>query len=144
MTSLQVSIIVITWQMGNQFRYSIEVRQGNYDNIATSDQDKKDATRKAVDTNGTKAKTKKLKGIYKSKNAATVSAHAESKRIKDQQAKFSINLDYAYSTVSTERSITLREFKAKIDALKWTVDKALHTYSKYGGLTTQLDLLATL
>ena len=34
--------------MGNQFRYSIEVRQGNYDNIATSDQDKKDATRKAV------------------------------------------------------------------------------------------------
>ena len=103
-----MSIIVITWQMGNPFRYSIEVRQGNYDNIATSDQDKKDATRKAVDTNGTKAKTKKLKGIYKSKNAATVSAHAESKRIKDQQVKFSINLDYAYSAVSTERSITLR------------------------------------
>ncbi|WP_181416331.1 hypothetical protein [Psychrobacter fozii] len=49
---------MIIRQMGNQFRYSIEVRQGNYDNVATSDQDKKDATRKAVDTNGTKAKTK--------------------------------------------------------------------------------------
>lgn len=43
-----MSIIVIIRQMGNQFRYSIEVRQGNYDNVATSDQDKKDATRNAV------------------------------------------------------------------------------------------------
>ncbi|MBF2720445.1 hypothetical protein IP510_11190 [Psychrobacter sp. NG254] len=46
--SLEVSIIVIIRQMGNQFRYSIEDRQGNYDNVATSHQDKKDATRKAV------------------------------------------------------------------------------------------------
>ena len=46
--SLEVSIIVIIRQMGNPFRYSIEDRQGNYDNVATSDQDKKDATCKAV------------------------------------------------------------------------------------------------
>jgi hypothetical protein len=55
---LEVSIIVIIRQMGNQFRYSIEDRQDNCDNVATSDQDKKDTTRKTEDTNGKNTKIK--------------------------------------------------------------------------------------
>lgn len=137
-----LNITVITRQTGDQFRYSVEDRQGDYDNVATSYQDKKTASRKTVDTNGSKAKTKKLKGTCKSKEAATAAAHAESKRIKDQQAKFSISPAYAYPAITTESPIQLQGFKAEIDALKWTVDKAVHGYSKSGGLTTQLDLLA--
>ena len=139
-----LDITIITRQTGDQFRYSVEDRQGDYDNVATSYQDKKTAKRKTVDTNGTKAKTKKLKGTYKSKEAATAAAHAESKRIKEQQAKFSITTAYAYPAVTTESPITLQGFKAEIDALKWTVDKATHTYGKSSGLTTQLELLASL
>ena len=139
-----LDITIITRQTGDQFRYSVEDRQGDYDNVATSYQDKKTAKRKTVDTNGTKAKTKKLKGTYKSKEAATAAANAEAKRIKEEQAKFSITTAYAYPAVTTESPIQLQGFKAEIDALKWTVDKAVHSYSKNSGLTTQLDLLASL
>ena len=137
-----MDITVITRQTGDQFRYTVEDRQGDYDNVATSYQDKKTASRKTIDTNGTKAKTKKLKGTYKSKEAATAAAYAESKRIKDQQAKFSISPAYAYPAVTTESPVMLQGFKAEIDSLKWTVNKAVHSYSKSGGLMTQIDLLA--
>ncbi|MEL0620480.1 hypothetical protein [Psychrobacter proteolyticus] len=64
--------------------------------------------------------------------------------VNSQQAKFSISPAYAYPSVTTENPITLQGYKAEIDVLKWTVDKAVHSYSKSGGLITQLDLLAAL
>ncbi|WP_227671465.1 contractile injection system protein, VgrG/Pvc8 family [Psychrobacter sp. 72-O-c] len=139
-----LDLTVITRQTGDQFRYSVEDRQADYDNVSASYQDKDDAKRKTVDTTGTKSKTKKLKGTYKSEKAANAAANAESKRIKDQQAKFSIATAYAYPAITTESPIELQGYKAEVDALKWTVDKAVHTYSKSGGLTSQLDLLAPL
>lgn len=139
-----LDITLITRQTGDQFRYSVEDRQSDYDNVSASYQDTKTATRKTVNNNNAKTKTKRLKGTYKSKEAATAAANAEAKRLKEQQAKFSITTAYAYPAVTTESPITLQGFKAEIDALKWTVDKATHSYSKPGGLTSQLDLLAML
>ena len=139
-----LDITLITRQTGDQFRYSVEDRQSDYDNVSASYQDKSEAKRKTVNTKGKKGKTKKLKGTYKSKDAAHAAAQAESKRIKEQQAKFSIATAYAYPAVTTESPITLQGFKAEIDVLKWTVDKATHTYGKSSGLTTQLELLASL
>lgn len=139
-----LDINIITRQTGDQFRYSVEDRQSDYDNVSASYQDTKTATRKTVNNNEAKTKTRRLKGTYKSKEAATAAANAEAKRIKEQQAKFSITTAYAYPAVTTESPITLQGFKADIDALKWTVDKATHTYGKSSGLTTQLDLLASL
>lgn len=139
-----LDITLITRQTGDQFRYSVEDRQSDYDNVSASYQDKSEAKRKTVNTKGKKGKTKKLKGTYKSKDAAHAAAQAESKRIKEQQAKFSISTAYAYPAVTAESPITLQGFKAEIDALKWTVDKATHTYGKSSGLTTQLELLASL
>ena len=139
-----LDITVITRQTGDQFRYSVEDRQSDYDNVSASYQDTKTATRKTVNNNEAKTKTRRLKGTYKSKEAATAAANAEAKRIKEEQAKFSITTAYAYPAVTTESPITLQGFKAEIDALKWTVDKATHSYSKSSGLTTQLELLASL
>ena len=139
-----LDITVITRQTGDQFRYSVEDRQSDYDNVSASYQDTKTATRKTVNNNEAKTKTRRLKGTYKSKEAATAAANAEAKRIKEEQAKFSITTAYAYPAVTTESPITLQGFKAEIDALKWTVDKATHTYGKSSGLTTQLDLLASI
>lgn len=138
-----LGLTLITRQTGDSYRYSIEDRQGDYDNVSASYQDKDAAVRGTVDSDSG-AKTKKLKGTYKSKEAASAAAQAESKRIKDEQAKFSITTAYAYPAVTTESPITLQGFKAEIDALKWTVDKAVHTYGKSSGLTTQLDLVASL
>ena len=139
-----LDITIITRQTGDQFRYSVEDRQSDYDNVSASYQDTKTATRKTVNNNEAKTKTRRLKGTYKSKEAATAAANAEAKRIKEEQAKFSITTAYAYPAVTTESPITLQGFKADIDALKWTVDKATHTYGKSSGLTTQLELLASL
>lgn len=69
---------------------------------------------------------------------------AEKQRIEGEQAKLSINCAYAYPAITTEAPVTLQGYKAELDALKWTVDKATHSYSKNGGLTTQLDLVATI
>lgn len=138
-----LDLTTITRRTGDSYRYSVEDRQADYDGVSASYQDKKAAKRSTVDA-GAGKKVKKLKGTYKSKNAANAAAQAESKRIKDRQAKFSISTAYAYPAVTTESPVTLQGFKAEIDALKWTVDKAVHDYSKNGGLTTQLDLLASL
>ena len=148
-----LDITVITRQTGDQFRYSVEDRQGDYTGVSAGYQDKGQATKKAATAGNVEkrgggddpyTKTKRLKGTYKSKQAAAAAAGAEMKRIGDEQARFSISTAYAYPAVSTESPIQLQGFKAEIDALKWTVDKAEHTYRKYGGLTSQLDLLASL
>ena len=140
----KLTLTEITRRTGDQFRYMVEDRQADYDDVSASYQDKKDAKRKTVKTADAKRKTKKLKGTYKSREAANAAAQAESKRIKEQQAMFSLNTAYAYPAVTTESPVTLQGFKAEIDALKWTVDKATHSYSKSSGLTTQLDLLASI
>lgn len=141
-----LDLTTITRRTGDSYRYSVEDRQADYNGVSASYQDKNAATRSTVDTGAGKKvkKVKKLKGTYKSKSAAMAAAQAESKRIKDRQAKFSISTAYAYLAVTTESPVTLQGFKAEIDSLKWTVDKAVHDYSKNGGLTTQLDLLASL
>lgn len=148
-----LDITVITRQTGDQFRYSVEDRQGDYTGVSARYQDKGQATKKTATAGNVEkrgggddpnTKTKRLKGAYKSKQAAASAAAAEMKRIEDEQARFSINTAYAYPAVTTESPIQLQGFKAEIDALKWTVDKAEHTYRKYGGLTSQLDLLASL
>lgn len=148
-----LDITVITRQTGDQFRYSVEDRQGDYTGVSARYQDKGRATKKTATAGNVEkrgggddpnTKTKRLKGAYKSKQAAAAAAAAEMKRIEEEQATFSISTAYAYPAVTTESPITLQGFKAEIDKLKWTVDKAEHTYRKYGGLTSQLDLLASL
>lgn len=140
----KLTLTEITRRTGDSFSYRVEDRDGDYDNVSASYQDKGEATRKTTDTTGSKDKTKKLKGTYKDEKSASAAAHAESKRIKEQQAKFSLNTAYAYPAITTESPIKLTGFKQAIDELKWTVDKATHSYSKSSGLTSQLDLLASL
>ncbi len=148
-----LDLTIITRQIGDQYRYSVEDRQADYTGVSAGYQDKGRATKQSVTAGNVEkrgggdnpnTKTKRLKGAYKSKDAANAAAAAEMKRIEDQQATFSISTAYAYPAITTESPIKLTGFKQAIDDLKWTVDKATHSYSKSGGLTTQLDLLASL
>lgn len=137
-----LTLTVVQRDKGDQFNFSIEDRQGDVDNVQASYQDKTKAKKVTVDTNKSGQKPKKLKGNFKDEKTATAAAHAEKKRIEGEQAKFSINCAFGYPAITTESPIELQGFKQEIDGLKWTVDKATHSYSKSQGLTTSLDLTA--
>ena len=149
----KLTLTEITRQTGDSYRYSVEDRQSDYTGVSAGYQDTGKATKQSATAGNVEkrgggddpnTKTKRLKGTYKSKDAAAAAAHAEMKRIEDEQAKFSLNTAYAYPAITTESPIKLTGFKQAIDELKWTVDKATHSYSKSSGLTSQLDLLASL
>lgn len=143
-TGQPLSLTTITRSKGDSFRYSVEDRTADTDNIQASYTDTKKAKKQTVQTNQKGKKTKVLKGNFRDKQSAEQAVHAEKNRIENQQAKFSINLATAYPAVTTESPIALQGFKDEIDNLKWTVEKATHSYSRSQGLTTQLELVATL
>ena len=87
---------------------------------------------------------KHLKGTFTNKAEAERVSAAKMAEIKRQMAKFSINLAYGLPEISTESPIKLQGFKAEVDNLKWIVEKATHSYAKSGGLTTQLELEASI
>lgn len=137
-----LTLTTLTRTKGDSFRFSIEDRQSDVDNVQADYHDKKNAKKVTVDTDQGGQKPKKLKGTFKDEKTAAAAANAEKKRIEGEQGKFSINCAFGYPAISTESPIELQGFKAEIDGLKWTVDKATHSYSKSQGLTTQLDLTA--
>lgn len=139
-----LSITVLKRDKGDQFRFNIEDRQSDIDNVQADYHDKQKAQKVTVDTDQGGQKPKKLKGTFKDEKTATAAANAEKKRIEGEQAKFSINCAFGYPAITTESPIELQGFKPEIDGLKWTVDKATHSYSKSKGLTTQLDLTASI
>lgn len=139
-----LDITTITRSKGDSFRYSVEDRTADTDNIQASYTDTKKAKKQTVQTNPNGKKTKALKGNFKDRQSAQQAVHAEKNRIINTQAKFNIHLATAYPAVTTESPITLQGFKDEIDNLKWTVEKATHAYSRSQGLTTQLELVATL
>ena len=53
-----LDITIITRQTGDQFRYSVEDRQSDYDNVTASYQDKSEAKRKTVDTKARRVRLK--------------------------------------------------------------------------------------
>lgn len=137
-----LTLTVLKRDKGDSFSFSIEDRQSDVDNVQADYHDKKTAKKVTVDTDPSGQKPKKLKGTFKDKNTATAAATAEKKRTQGEQAKFSIDCAFGYPAITTESPIQLQGFKSEIDNLKWTVDKATHSYSKNQGLTTQLDLTA--
>lgn len=87
--------------------------------------------------NGDKGKIKHLKGTFTNKAEAERASAAERTEIKPH----STNLSYGLPAISPNK---LLGFKTDVDKLKWYIEKATHSYTKSGGLNTQLDLEASL
>ena len=135
--------ITLTRNDGDQFRYSEQDRESDHTGVSASYQDTGKAKReKAV--SGEKGKVKHLKGTFANKEEAERASKAKMAEIKRQMAKFSITTAYGIPEISTESPVKLNGFKAEVDKLKWIVEKATHSYAKSGGLTTQLDLEASI
>lgn len=140
----ELTLTTITRQTGDSFRFGIEDRSGDQDGVVATYYDKATATRQTVSTNPNAKNVKRLKGVYSSKEKALAHATAEKTRAKQTQATFSINLARGYPAITTESPIKLVGFKAQIDRLNWTVARATHSYGKSSGLTTSLELVASM
>jgi len=133
--------LVLTRNDGDQFRYSEQDRESDHTGVSASYQDTGKAKReKAVA--GEKGKVKHLKGTFANKEEAERASKAKMAEIKRQMAKFSITTAYGIPEMSTESPVKLQGFKEEVDKLKWIVEKATHSYTKSGGLTSQLELEA--
>lgn len=135
--------IILTRNDGDQFRYSEQDRESDHTGVSASYQDTGKAKREKAIA-GEKGKVKHLKGTFANKEEAERASKAKMAEIKRQMAKFSITTAYGIPEMSTESPVKLSGFKAEVDKLKWIVEKATHSYTKSGGLTTQLDLEANL
>lgn len=135
--------LILTRNDGDQFRYSEQDRESDHTGVSASYQDTGKAKREKSIA-GEKGKVKHLKGTFATKKEAERASKAKMAEIKRQMAKFSITTAYGLPEISTESPVKLNSFKAEVDKLKWIVEKATHSYAKSGGLTTQLDLEASL
>lgn len=142
-----LSLHTISRKVGDAYRFSVEDRN-DADTVEASYHDTASASRQVVNADGTSTAasddqtSRRIKGVYPSKDKAKLAAKAELDRTKQSAAKFSINLSYGYPAISTEAPVKLVGFKKQIDALTWTVQKCVHNYTKSGGLTTSLELTA--
>lgn len=135
--------VTLTRQDGDQFRYSEADRESEQSGVVAKWQDTSQAKQqKAVA--GTDENAKVLKTTYPDQASAERAAAAELERIKRAKANFSINTGYGRPDISTESPVRLQGFKPQIDRLKWIVAKAVHNYSRSNGLTSAIDLEASL
>ncbi|OTG94229.1 contractile injection system protein, VgrG/Pvc8 family [Acinetobacter sp. ANC 3832] len=135
--------ITLTRNDGDQFRYSEQDRESDYTGVTAGYQNTGKAKREIAHS-GEKGKIKRIKGTFANQAEAERAAHAKMAEIKRQMAKFSINLALGMPQISTESPVKLDGFKNKIDQLNWIVEKATHSFAKNGGLTSQLELEASL
>ncbi len=141
-----LSLHTISRKVGDAYRFSVEDRQ-DADTVEASYHDTDTASRQVVSQSTSHApkdeqSSRRIKGVYPTKQKAELAARAELHRTKSAAAKFSINLSYGYPAISTEAPVKLVGFKKQIDNLTWTVQKCVHNYTKSGGLTTSLELAA--
>lgn len=138
-----LSTVTLTRQDGDQFRYSEADRESEQSGVVAKWQDTSQAKQqKAVA--GSDENAKVLKATYPDQASAERAAAAELERIKRAKANFSINTGYGRPDISTESPVRLQGFKPQIDRLKWIVAKAVHNYSRSNGLTSAIDLEASL
>lgn len=142
--------ITITRRMGDQGRYAEEDRDSDYTGVSASYQDKGKAKRTRVTSGNVEkrgggddpnTKTHVLKGTFADEASAKRAADAEMAKVNRQKATFSFTTAYGIPAISTESPVKLQGFKQQIDALRWIVAKATHSYSA-SGLTTELELEA--
>jgi phage protein D len=100
--------------------------------------------RREKSVSGEKSKVKYLKVTFATKTETERAAKEKMAGIKWQMAKFNLTTAYGIPEISTESPVKLQGFKAEVGKLKWIVEKATHSFAKSGGLTTQLDLEASL
>lgn len=135
--------ILITRADGDKPHYSENDRDHDYTGVVAYYQDDDKARRTGVHV-GDDTKEKRLRGTYASPEQAEAAANAEKDRLNRNMATFTLTKPIGMPEISTESPVELQGYKPQIDKLDWIVSRAIHHLEVKGGITTDLELEASL
>jgi uncharacterized protein len=101
--------------------------------------DPKEAKRKTVKA-GSGEKARRLKKVHATESDAKHAAESAHKRDQRKAATFDYTLALGRPDLAVETKVTLKGWKAEIDAIKWLVSEATHSFTPQGGLKTSIKL----
>lgn len=151
-----IAPVTITRQSGDSHRFSNADRNA-YTGVKARWQDNDGATTRIIqvirekkgNTNtekgntefiiGSTGNTKVLRTVYSSKKTAERAAKSEWEKLQRQVATLSLTLAEGQPELFPEVPVTVRGFKADIDALPWLLAKVTHSISD-SGYTCSLEL----
>jgi len=128
----------LTRQDGDRHRYTM-VDRDKYEGVSAGWHDQDGAERKTAHAGG-KTKAKKLKRTFATEADAKRAADSEWKRIQRGAAEFDYDLALGRADLVPEQKITLRGWKAEIEARAWLIAEASHAIDGRGGFRTSLKL----
>ena len=145
--------VVITRSSGDAHRFLVADRasftavRANYHDVklgarafvVVGTEETIDGTEVETPTQPTAANLKELRHTYASRTNAQRAAKAELARIQRGLATFQITLAHGRADLFPEVPVTVRGFKAEIDATNWLITRATHRVDGQG-FVTMLDL----
>ena len=129
--------LTLTKRDGWDWRFTA-TKRGEYDGAEAQWHDQAGARRQTVKVGGTE-NPKRLRRVYGSEADARAAAEAEQQRQARGTHTFEYGLALGDPAVYPERPVTLQGWDAEIDAVRWIVKEATHTFGA-GGLTTRVVL----
>ncbi len=136
-TGAAIPALVITRRDGDRHSFSIEQRD-EADAVAAAWHDRRHAKQQLV-TVGT-GEPRRLARTYASEAAARAAAQAEHRRAARAPRKLVLSLAIGRLEIYPDRPVTVRGFKAAIDATRWLVSEVTHELAAGRGFTTALTL----
>jgi len=130
--------LALTKRSGGRWRFTTTQR-GEYDGAEAQWHDGAAARRRTAKVGGGN-NPKRLKRVYGSEAQATAAATAEQQRQARGTATFEYDLALGDPAIIPERPVTLAGWDSEIDAVRWVVKEAVHTFSPNEGLTTRITL----
>lgn len=130
--------LALTLRDGGRWRFTTAAR-GEYDGAEAQWHDPAAARRRTAKVGGG-SNPKKLKRVYGSEEQAKAAAAAEQQRQARGQHTFEYDLALGDPAIIPERPVTLTGWDSEIDAIRWIVKEATHSFSPNEGLNTRLSL----
>lgn len=134
----RLPLLTLTKRDGYQWRFSEAQREEN--DGAQAQYHDPGAARKRTAHAGGKNNPKRLKRTYASKPEAQAAADAQHSRQARASYSFEYTLALGDAAIEPERPVLLQGWDSQIDAIKWTVKEATHSFGGNDGLTTRLTL----
>ena len=129
--------LTLTKRDGWTWRFTA-TKRGEYDGAEAQWHDRAGARRQTVKVGGTE-NPKRLRRVYGSEADARAAAEAEQQRQARGTHTFEYTLALGDPAICPERPIVLQGWDAEIDAVRWIVKEATHTFGA-GGLGTRVVL----
>lgn len=130
--------LTLTKRHGLQWRFA-EIQREENDGAEAQYHDRDAARKRTARAGGTK-NPRRLKRTYATEQEAQAAADAQHSRQNRASYSFEYSLALGDAAIVPGRPVTLKGWDSQIDAIKWTVKEATHSFGGNDGLTTRLTL----